>query len=357
MTAIHTSSLFHRYGISGKTIQNWRKSFVGDGDLSSGVEDVPLAIMATESIDPHPPNEVTGSEVVTYDTQNFQFIVDGGEVVESRRPELPPSQGLADVEPLSLEVTNEVDIENVGMEYDIVSSEGHAAKPRCTPEEKEHILQFALDHSVREASNKYGISQGTLYYWKKNMQSSGSSSQTTPTLTTTPAQSMVNISQAELLASSSSEHYTTSNNPLPNDSITYVNFLNTVSSLLSSDAEQDKSKSSHILHSPTDVLVTPFTPHTDIETSATVTVVTTEGGAESANMEVVEQSYNQLSMPSMNKTDELGMPNTNESLSTPSSNKNAIETISAEDVDVSQTVELVDSEVTEITETGEASQH
>ncbi len=151
----------YRYGISGKTIQNWRKSFTGDvvdqppQGPGGSLEELPASLAAMEDPRPSEPNT---TEVMTYDNQSFQFIVDGGEVVEScRRTEAPPPpvQG----EPLSLEVTNEVDIDNVGMEYDIVSSEGHAAKPRCTPEEKESILQFALDHSVREASNKYGISQ------------------------------------------------------------------------------------------------------------------------------------------------------------------------------------------------------
>ncbi len=122
------------------------------------MEELPSGLPPME--DPRP-SETNSTDVVTYDNHSFQFIVDGGEVVEScRRSEVQPAaQEVVEGEPLSLEVTNEVDIENVGMEYDIVSSEGHAAKPRCTPEEKESILQFALDHSVREASNKYGISQ------------------------------------------------------------------------------------------------------------------------------------------------------------------------------------------------------
>ena len=266
-------------------------------------------------MDPRP-SEHNTPDVVTYDNQNFQFIVDGGEVVESaRRSEVTLPQGVADEEPLSLEVTNEVDIENVGMEYDIVSSEGHAAKPRCTPEEKEYILQFALDHSVREASNKYGISQGTLYYWKKNMNSSGGATQDTPTLAkTTPISG-----DAQLLVSSSEQysHHTTVSNALANDSLTYVNFLNTVSSLLTSDGENDKNKSSHIVHSPTDMLVTPFTPHTDIETTTTVTIETSEGNA--GDPMHVEET-NEL-------TGSVGM-----------------ETVSADEVDISQTVELVESE-------------
>ena len=325
---------------------------------TSNMEEVPTATIVTEPMETRSSNEPTTSEVVTYDTQNFQFIVDGGEVVESRRAELPSSQGLVDVEPLSLEVTNEVDIENVGMEYDIVSSEGHAAKPRCTPEEKEHILQFALDHSVREASNKYGISQGTLYYWKKNMSSSSTGTQDTPTLTTATAGQGVTpqypptcdsemvtpvTTVDQYIATSASSALSTEPLTMP----TYVTFLNTMSSLLTSEAEQDRNKSSHILHSPTDVLVTPFTPQSDIETTATVTVVTSEGGVDSAPMhieevvEVHEKPQNELSMSG---SGELSMPSENGELSMPGESGGGLETISAEEVDISQTVELVDSE-------------
>lgn len=321
----YTRTHTHRYGISGKTIQNWRKSFSGDGvDVPAhALEEVASSALATEVMDPRP-SEHNTSDVVTYDNQNFQFIVDGGEVVESaRRSEVTLPQGVMDEEPLSLEVTNEVDIENVGMEYDIVSSEGHAAKPRCTPEEKEHILQFALDHSVREASNKYGISQGTLYYWKKNMSSSGGTTQDTPTLVkTTPLSSDVQLLASQVVSSGTEQysHHTTASNTLANDSLTYVNFLNTVSSLLTSDGEHDKNKSSHVLHSPTDMLVTPFTPHTDIETTATVTIVTSEG-SNGDPMQVEESS----------ETNEL-------------SSSVGMETMNADEVDISQTVELVESE-------------
>ena len=61
------------------------------------------------------------------------------------------------------------------MEYDVISSEGHVAKPRCTPQEKTQILQYALDHSIKEASQKFGVSPGTLYYWKR-MRNSGKES-------------------------------------------------------------------------------------------------------------------------------------------------------------------------------------
>ena len=164
-----------RYGITSKTIQNWRRGLQAEGELST-------AAAAGSSEDNHTPSghsadqmleapsglpRVAGdTEVVTYDSQNFQFIVDGGEVTDT--------SGRGDVgvvpmrvDPVPLEVTNEVDIENVGMEYDVISSEGHAAKPRCTAHEKMQILQYAIEHSVREASQKYGISPGTLYYWKK----------------------------------------------------------------------------------------------------------------------------------------------------------------------------------------------
>ena len=172
-----------RYGITSKTIQNWRKMFQAEGDLPTGsMTEDPSSVVSQEDI----PGEVmkltaaegTGtSEVVTYDNQNFQFIVDGGEVVETSGTR--GEQAGLQVDPVPLEVTTEMDIENVGMEYDVISSEGHAAKPRCTPQEKLQILQYALNHSVKEASAKFGISPGTVYYWKKSLSGNESPSQST----------------------------------------------------------------------------------------------------------------------------------------------------------------------------------
>lgn len=180
-----------RYGITGKTIQNWRKSFQADGELPMGaVLEEPSAALSQEVqgevIETTAGKGDGTSEVVTYDNQNFQFIVDGGEVVDTsgNRGE----QATIQMAPVPLEVTTEMDIENVGMEYDVISSEGHAAKPRCTPKEKLQILQYALDHSVKEASLKFGISPGTVYYWKKSLSgnpTSGSPSQTTTSTTNT----------------------------------------------------------------------------------------------------------------------------------------------------------------------------
>ncbi len=162
-----------RYGITGKTIQNWRRALQADGELgNSGVllEEGGLDSQG-EMSDPAMVvgGEGTNPEMVTYDTQNFQIVVDGGEVVETGG-----ARETSDRHPpqLSLEVTHEMDIENVGMEYDVVSSEGHAAKPRCTHQEKALILDYALKHSIKEASQKFGISPGTLYYWKKNFSGS-----------------------------------------------------------------------------------------------------------------------------------------------------------------------------------------
>lgn len=180
-----------RYGITSKTIQNWRKALQSDGELSClSTGDDPIAQLQGDMMEAVGESPSTGadqasSDVVTYDNQNFQFIVDGGEVMDTlggREQTAGAGGGGGAAGPVRmdpLEVTNEVDIENVGMEYDVVSSEGHAAKPRCTQQEKLNILQYALEHSVKDASVKFGISPGTLYYWKKSMHSSSSSSGTT----------------------------------------------------------------------------------------------------------------------------------------------------------------------------------
>ena len=285
-----------RYGITGKTIQNWRKALQAEGELPTvTLTDEPTANTdMTDPMDTIPSGATpTGeaAEVVTYDNQNFQFIVDGGEVVDTtgKGEQSIPAESVR-VEPLSLEVTNEVDIENVGMEYDVVSSEGHAAKPRCTPQEKLHILQYALEHSVREASQKFGISPGTLYYWKKSMSGSGSLDTSSATLTSTnPNDSIMTVEYSGMsgdtgvlqglrLATSepSNEQFNNSTSttvPIASEAIQTlpadINFLQAVSSLLSSSesggGEKQKTtptrrhdSASGGISSPTEVLVPPF---------------------------------------------------------------------------------------------------
>lgn len=136
-----------RFGITTKTVQNWRRSLQLDGTLS----DVEIAAIAPpimigtegEGLTTPTSNGLITEEVIPLDNSHFQFVVDGGEVAEATRPQV----GVANsTNSSSLEV---VQVQDVGMEYDVVSSEGHAAKPRCTPEEKNHILQYALEHTIR----------------------------------------------------------------------------------------------------------------------------------------------------------------------------------------------------------------
>lgn len=219
-------------------------------------------------------------------------------------------------EPAALEVMNEVDIENVGMEYDVVSSEGHAAKPRCTHQEKVQILQYALEHSIKEASQKFGISPGTLYYWKKNLSGEKTGTGANLALPVTPeggsaSVAVMNVQYTgesgvmQALNSSGSPAVispeqlltggTTAENlqaltqtlasmtpetlqNLPAD----VNLLQAVSSYLSNiEAESESQKhktdvgrrrvsSSGGISSPTEVLVAPFQPSSERMTSSEV---------------------------------------------------------------------------------------
>ena len=170
-----------RFGITTKTVQNWRRSLQLDGTLS----DVEIAAIAPpimigadgEGLTTPTSNGLITEEVIPLDSSHFQFVVDGGEVAEATRPGVGVANNTSST-PSSLEV---VQVQDVGMEYDVVSSEGHAAKPRCTPQEKTHILQYALEHTIREASVKYGVSPGTLYYWKKNHVSSSNGPGAKPT--------------------------------------------------------------------------------------------------------------------------------------------------------------------------------
>ena len=314
-----------RYGITGKTIQNWRKALQADGELPLGgiMEEVlgagPAEIQGEELLEAVPPSGEAQAEAMAYDGQNFQFIVDGGEVVDSaggREGGVAVGLGTR-MTAVPLEVTSDVDIENVGMEFDVVSSEGHAAKPRCTLPEKKQILQFAIEHSIKEASQKFGVSQGTLYYWKKSLaagtlekRTSSSALSATPLSLSTPPEVQMNVpypglsgettmiqainpaSQEEGVAiadqfiatpSSAAEsvHLLSQTlaalspealQHLPTD----INLLQAVSSLsslssllVSSEGEgeaarkeshQHKLSSSGEISSPTEVLVTPFQP-------------------------------------------------------------------------------------------------
>ena len=337
-----------RYGITGKTIQNWRRALQSEGELPSGaISDDPANIPEpVEPMDLAPPTsggveDAGSSEVVTYDNQNFQFIVDGGEVVDTGGGRGEQGGGRGSVVNLPLEVTTEVDIENVGMEYDVVSTEGHAAKPRCTPEEKNLILKYALDHSVREASQKFGVSPGTLYYWKKSANSgnsgsvstgTGSGAASTPTMTMTTSKISGDKStltsttgnesvlvqytgvagESNVLKLLSGHHPTVSSDPVtvsPEQFIatssvaltglqsalpTDINFLQAVSSMLSSSSESEggERRKSSISHrhdstsggicSPTEVLVQPFQT---TQASMATTEVTSSAGEEQGTNE------------------------------------------------------------------------
>ena len=179
-----------RFGITTKTVQNWRRALQTDGTLSDDQVSIPpgslegqseaeiaASTAAVAAAAAAAASGLIAEEVIPMDNSPFQYIVDGGEVTEaSRVQEQDAATSAAGVltTPTStpLEVTHEIQVQDVGMEYDVISSEGHAAKPRCTPQEKLHILQYALDHSIKEASQRFGISPGTLYYWKKNFLSS-----------------------------------------------------------------------------------------------------------------------------------------------------------------------------------------
>ena len=163
-----------RFGISTKTVQNWRRALQTDGTLTDdhmvpppgSLEDQTEVEMIATSAQAAATGLIT-EEVIPMDNSPFEYIVDGGEVTEATRVQEQDAATMTTSTPL--EVTHEIQVQDVGMEYDVVSSEGHAAKPRCTPQEKLHILQYALNHSIKEASQKFGISPGTLYYWKKNL--------------------------------------------------------------------------------------------------------------------------------------------------------------------------------------------
>ena len=178
-----------RYGITGKTISNWRKALQADGELLGDTSSLLTQDAQTDIIES---TSGAGDSQTSTSEVMFHFVVDGGEVVEvtgtvgggvvdgakssvdpGPQGDPPSVQAIGasssgnNNSSIPLEVTTDVDIENVGMEYDIVSSEGHVAKPRCTPQEKVQILQYALDHTIKEASQKFGVSPGTLYYWKR----------------------------------------------------------------------------------------------------------------------------------------------------------------------------------------------
>jgi len=85
----------------------------------------------------------------------------------------------------------------------------------------------------------------------------------------------------------------------------YVNFLNTVSAVSSLLIEEGKNKQNQIIHSPTDVLVTPFTPQSEIETTTTVTVVTTDGAEEVGDVAMETSQQPEVEVQDISQTVEL----------------------------------------------------
>ena len=236
-----------RFGITTKTVQNWKKALQLDGTLSdveiAAIPPPPIQELQSDNENLTTPSNVNGGliteEVIPLDNSHFQYIVDGGEVAEGTRVQ---QMAETDVPSSSLEVTHEIQVQDVGMEYDVISSEGHAAKPRCTQEEKAHILQFALDHSIKEASVKYGVSPGTLYYWKKNHLSTQNKNTTSPIIKSkAPGESeesfpsasgtnlettVVNVSvPVDIMSSAGMIQTTTTGDPLQSFSITDAGML------------------------------------------------------------------------------------------------------------------------------------
>eukprot|EP00731_Ephydatia_muelleri_P022691 Em0015g274a len=120
-----------RFGITTKTIQNWRKAPPRRGaderrrcqriqELQEGMDAADIS---------------GGSDMVNYDGQNFNSIVDGGEVVDGNTRCAGEQGGEGSVRAglCAAGGDQRSGHRDVGMEYDIVSSEGHSAKPPLHP--------------------------------------------------------------------------------------------------------------------------------------------------------------------------------------------------------------------------------
>ena len=171
-----------KFGLSTKTIQNWRKMFSSAGDDSQGPSskrhcasqvrpldstELSLASMDAQSYTLDHTYATTPS---TSQDHSITSMMDTEQLMNScatmPQPDCTPSSSSAsNIEVIMM--PQECDIE-----YDISTDTRMTAATKqsiakWSLKDKVEILKFALEHSIREAGEKFGVKSSTLYNWKK----------------------------------------------------------------------------------------------------------------------------------------------------------------------------------------------
>ena len=172
-----------KFGLSTKTIQNWRKMFSSGGNDSQSSStqchyppqarpldstELSLAAMDAQSYTLDHTYATTSStsqdHSITSMMDTEQLMNSCAAIPQSDCP--PPSSSSAgNIEVIMM--PQECDIE-----YDVSTDTRMTGATRqsiakWSLKDKVEILKFALEHSIREAGEKYGVKSSTLYSWKK----------------------------------------------------------------------------------------------------------------------------------------------------------------------------------------------
>ena len=183
-----------KFGLSTRTIQNWRKMFsVEDGSPQStspkhhhasdtGPLDSTELSLASIDGQSYTLDHTYATTSTTTQDHSITSMMDTEQLMNTCAPmpqsSCPPSSAASNIEVIMM--PQECDIE-----YDIISTDPRmtAAKQsiaKWSTKDKVEILKFALEHSIREAGEKFGIKSSTLYNWKKTSNNTNQSDVTLP---------------------------------------------------------------------------------------------------------------------------------------------------------------------------------
>jgi len=166
-----------KFGLSTKTIQNWRKMFSGESNSSQiaskhhcashsrPLDSTELSLTPMDSQSYALDHTYATTSSTTQD-HTITSMMDTEQLMNScasmSQSDCAPSSSASNVEVIVM--PQECDIE-----YD-VSTDTRMAAPRQSKwsvKDKDEILKFALEHTIRQAGEKFGVKSSTLYNWKK----------------------------------------------------------------------------------------------------------------------------------------------------------------------------------------------
>ena len=170
-----------KFGLSTKTIQNWRKMFSSGEDsqtpslkhhCASQARPLDSTELSLASMDPqsYTLDHTYATTSSTSQDHSITSMMDTEQLMNScatmPQPDCPPpSSSAGNIEVIMM--PQECDIE-----YDVSTDTRMTAATKqsiakWSLKDKVEILKFALEHSIREAGEKFGVKSSTLYNWKK----------------------------------------------------------------------------------------------------------------------------------------------------------------------------------------------